>query len=109
MTSVLATGAHNLLEQGPSGSMTTMDNRVGEGQGGVAATYCIDYVVVYITRVNRNEDVTVGLYLHVQQVPRAYLPPTWTEPTYSQHSPSGQVWSIDNSQLVLESLKGHTL
>jgi hypothetical protein len=35
-----------LLEQGPSGSMTTMDNRVGEGQGGVAATYCIDYGVV---------------------------------------------------------------
>jgi hypothetical protein len=29
--------------------------------------------------------VTSGLYLHVQQVPRAYLPPTWTEPTYSQH------------------------
>jgi hypothetical protein len=26
--------------------MTTMDNRVGEGQGGVAATYCIDYGVV---------------------------------------------------------------
>jgi hypothetical protein len=27
--------------------MTTIDNRVGEGQGGVAATYCIDYIVVY--------------------------------------------------------------
>ena len=26
--------------------MTTIDNRVGEGQGGVAATYCIDYYVV---------------------------------------------------------------
>jgi hypothetical protein len=45
MTSVLATGAHNLLEQGPSSSMITMDNRVGEGKGGVAATYCIDYRV----------------------------------------------------------------
>jgi hypothetical protein len=27
----------------------------------------------------------VGLYLHVQQVPRAYLLLTWTAPTYSQH------------------------
>jgi RecB family endonuclease NucS len=26
----------------------------------------------------------VGRYIHVQQVPRAYLPLTWTEPTYSQ-------------------------
>jgi hypothetical protein len=26
--------------------MTTIDNRVGEGQGGVATTYCIDYRVV---------------------------------------------------------------
>lgn len=32
----------NLLEQGPYSSMTTMDNRVGEGQGGVAATYYLD-------------------------------------------------------------------
>jgi hypothetical protein len=35
-----------LLKQGPSSSMTTMDNRVGEGQGGMAATRCIDYSVV---------------------------------------------------------------
>jgi hypothetical protein len=54
----------------------------------VAVTYCIDYRVccVLSARVNSNEDVTVGLYLHVQQVPRAYLPLIWTEPTYSQHS-----------------------
>ena len=35
-----------MFEQGPSGSMTTTDNRVGEGQGGVAATYYIDYRVL---------------------------------------------------------------
>jgi hypothetical protein len=65
MTSVLATGAHNLLEQGPSSSMTTIDNRVGEGQVGVAATYCIDYRVVCCVpaRVNSNEDVTVAIHL----------------------------------------------
>jgi hypothetical protein len=42
--------------------MTTMDNRVGEGQGGVAATYCIDYRIVLwsIITVNRNEDATVS-------------------------------------------------
>jgi hypothetical protein len=34
-----------LLKRGPSSSMTTMDNQVGDGQGGVAATYCIDYRV----------------------------------------------------------------
>jgi hypothetical protein len=52
----------------------------------VTATYCIDYRVLSCVpaRVYSNEDVTVELYLHVQQVPRAYLPPTWTEPTYSQ-------------------------
>jgi hypothetical protein len=49
----------------------------------VAATYCI--ILCLSARVNSNEDVTVGLYRYVQQVPRAYLPPTWTEPTYSQH------------------------
>ena len=51
-----------LLEQGPSGSMTTIDNRVGEGQGGVAATYCIDYRVVLFSLIpiNRNEDATVS-------------------------------------------------
>jgi hypothetical protein len=38
-----------------------------------------------LARVNSDEYITVGLYLHVQQVPRAYLPPTWTESTYSQH------------------------
>jgi hypothetical protein len=48
-----------ILEQDSSNvsSMTTIDNRVGEGQCGVAVTY--------------NEDVRVGLYLYVQQVPRA--------------------------------------
>jgi hypothetical protein len=63
-----------LLEQGPSGSMTTIDNRVGEGQGEVAATYCINYHLVLCcvpARVNSNEDVTVELYLYVQQVPKA--------------------------------------
>jgi hypothetical protein len=47
--------------------MTTMDNRVGEGQGGVAATYCINYRIVLLCsheRVNSNEDATVS---------RAYL------------------------------------
>jgi hypothetical protein len=42
--------------------MTTMDNRVGEGQGGVAATYCLDYVIVLcsLVPINRNEDATVS-------------------------------------------------
>jgi hypothetical protein len=44
--------------------MTTMDNRVAEGQGGVAATYYIDYrrVVLFCVpaRVNSNEDATVS-------------------------------------------------
>jgi hypothetical protein len=42
--------------------MTTMDNPVGEGQGGVAATYCIDCSVVLcsLVIVNRNEDATVS-------------------------------------------------
>jgi hypothetical protein len=62
MTSVLATGTHNLLEQVPSSSMTTIDNRVGEGQGGVAATYCIK--LSCHVPVNSNEDATVS---------RAYL------------------------------------
>jgi hypothetical protein len=35
--------------------MTTMDNRVGEGQGGVAATYCIDYCVVLFSRYCKQE------------------------------------------------------
>jgi hypothetical protein len=38
----------DLLKQGLSSSMTTMDNRVGEEQGGVAATYCIDYRVLCV-------------------------------------------------------------
>jgi hypothetical protein len=41
----------------------------------VAATYCIDYRVVLScvpACVNSNEDVTMQLYLYVQQVPRLY-------------------------------------
>jgi hypothetical protein len=39
----------NLLKQGPSGSMTTIDNRVGGGtrRGGCNVLYCLDYRVVY--------------------------------------------------------------
>jgi hypothetical protein len=39
-----------------------MDSRVGEGQGGAAASYCINYRVVctVIVRVNSNENVTVS-------------------------------------------------
>jgi hypothetical protein len=38
-----------------------MDNRVGEGQGGVAAMSCIDYRVVFsfIVNVNSDKDATV--------------------------------------------------
>jgi hypothetical protein len=35
--------------------MTTMDNRVGEGQGGVAATYCIDDIIVLFPRYCKQE------------------------------------------------------
>jgi hypothetical protein len=51
-----------ILEQGPSGSITTIDNRVGKGQGRVAATYCINYCIVFLllVPVNRDEDATVS-------------------------------------------------
>jgi hypothetical protein len=52
-----------ILEQGPSGSMTTMDNRVGEGQGGVAATYCIDYLVVLYSKLSEYSCVHHGTRL----------------------------------------------
>jgi hypothetical protein len=42
--------------------MTTMDNRVGEGQGGVAATYRIHFHVVLYQRLlwlHSRKDVTV--------------------------------------------------
>jgi hypothetical protein len=51
MVSVLSVFAHQqfyLLEQGPSSSMTTMDNRVEGGERRVATTCCIDYHVVFI-------------------------------------------------------------
>jgi hypothetical protein len=59
--------------------MTTMDNRVGEGQGGVAATYCIDsrLVLCCLVPVNSNEDATASRasYSHVRKW-RRYTPYT---------------------------------
>jgi hypothetical protein len=69
-----------VLEQGPSGSMTTMDNRVGEGQGGVATTYCINSIVLCCVQYLQS---TVASIM-VLAGPPGLLPPTWTEPTYSQ-------------------------
>jgi len=55
MASVLATGAHNLLKQGPSGSMTTMDNRVGGGTrwGGCNVLYSVYFVCKDTNSISR--------------------------------------------------------
>jgi hypothetical protein len=61
--------------------MTTMDNRVGEGQGGVAATYGI--VLYYVSaRVNIDENVTVGCTMTYSK----YHEPTFHQPRLNLHS-----------------------
>jgi hypothetical protein len=60
-------------------------SRRGTRRGGCNVLYCLSCCVP--ARVNSNEDVTVGLYVHAQQVPRVHLPLTWTKPTYSEQTP----------------------
>ena len=82
----------NSLEQGPSSSMTTMDNRVGEGQGGVAATYCIDCIVSHFVSHTLSRS-RPSWYLPAYRIASyacrvgtwGFLLPNWTEPTYFQH------------------------